>query len=241
MSTLKEQELQLFNDYKLGSSPAKKKLLSSLKPLIYKQVHRFKGSGLPMTSLKLEGHRLAGQAIENYDPSKAQLNTHVTNYLKKMSRFVTNYQNVGHIPEPRALMIGKYQTAFENLSAEKGREPTKDELADNLQINSVEIDRLQTELRKDLAIRVEEDDGDGGIGGFYQFADTSGGDPKLKQALEFVYYDADIIDKKILEHTFGLNGKHILATKDLETSLRVTTFELKKRRSKLAKEIRGLI
>ena len=219
MNAKQQKEMDLFNSYRdKGKVSDKKKLLTSLKPLIYKQVHRFKGSGLPMTSLKLEGHRLADQAIDSYDADKSQLNTHVTNYLKKMSRFVTNYQNVGHIPEPRALMIGKYQTAFDNLQAEKGREPTVEELSDNLQINNVEVERLQTELRKDLGLKVEEGD-DEGIGGFYQFTDTTGTDPKLTQAIQFVYHDADKMDKKILEHTFGLNNKKVLTSKDMELKL----------------------
>ena len=241
MNTKQQQEMDLFNSYKeKGKVSDKKKLLTSLKPLIYKQVHRFKGSGLPMTSLKLEGHRLAGQAIDTYDSDKSQLNTHVTNYLKKMSRFVTNYQNVGHIPEPRALMIGKYQTSFENLQAEKGREPTVDELSDNLQISQVEVERLQTELRKDLGLKVEEGD-DEGIGGFYQFTDTTGADPRLKQAIEFVYHDSDSTDKKILEHTFGMNNKKVLNAKEIELKLKLTAFELKKRKTRLAREIRTII
>jgi len=240
MKTLKEREMDLFNQYQAGDFHAKKELMGSLKPIIYRQVNRFKASGLPAISLKLEGLRLAEHAIDTYDPSKSQLNTHVTNYLKKMSRFVTNYQNVGHIPEPRALMIGKYQTAFDNLGADKGREPTIDELADHLQINPIEVERLQIELRKDLAIKVEEAD-DESLGGFYFHSNSFGEDPKLKQAIEFVYYDANSVDKKILEYTFKLNNKPTLTDKAIELKLRLSTFELKKRKTRLAKEIKELL
>ncbi len=105
---LKQYEQDLFKKYQAGTPGAKRDLLKSLAPVINSQAGRFSGSGLPDIAVKLEGQRLALEAFKTYDPSKSQLNTHVTNSLKKLSRFVTNYQNVGHIPEPRALMIGKY-------------------------------------------------------------------------------------------------------------------------------------
>ena len=213
MTTLKQKELELFNQYRSGDNEARTKLLTSLKPLIRGQANKFTNSGLPPMAIELEAHRLASDSLNTYDPSKAQLNTHVTNWLKKLSRFVTNYQNVGHIPEPRALIIGKYNAIFDNLEADKGREPTITELADAMNLPPVEIERLQTELRKDLSISLPEDKED--IGGFY-FHAKPGSFNKSKEALEFTYFDADPIDKKILEYTFGIGGQGILRNKDIQ-------------------------
>jgi len=103
-SLLQEQEMALFEKYRDGSITAKYKLLDSLNPIITSQVNKYAGSGLPPSALKLEAKRLTNKAIQSYDPNKAQLNTHVINNLKKLSRFVMNYQNIGHIPEPRVLI-----------------------------------------------------------------------------------------------------------------------------------------
>jgi len=193
---IKEKELELYNQYKSGSNMAKKKLLTSLKPIIQYQVNKFNGSGLPVIALKLEGRRLADHAIDTYDPKKAQLNTHVVNNLKKLSRFVMNYQNIGHIPEPRVLIIGKYNVIYDNLAADLGREPTILELSDAMKISVAEIERLQSELRKDLSITTPTDDGEGG---FYFFAPASTGTVDRDEVIKFVYYDADPVDKKIME------------------------------------------
>ncbi len=233
-----ENELLLFERYRSGDSEAKRELLSSLKPLIRGQSRKFHGSGLPNIALELEGVRLASEAIDTYNPKLSQLNTHVTNRLKKLSRFVTNYQNIGHIPEPRALMIGKYQTIFDNLEAEKGREPTQSELADALHVSMAEVERLQSELRKDLSMTIEEDSD---AGGFYFYADNTQTDPKLLQALEFVYFDADPIDKKILEYTFGMGNTRKLLSGDIETKLRINGAELRRRKAALGLEIKSLI
>lgn len=198
-SKLQEQEMALYEKYRSGSTRAKYRLLDSLNPIIASQVNKYTGSGLPSSALKLEAKRLTNKAIESYDPNKAQLNTHVINNLKKLSRFVMNYQNIGHIPEPRVLMIGKYNTIFDNLEADLGREPTVAELADAMQVNPAEIERLQTELRKDLSMTTPGDDDEGG---FYFYAQPSTVEPEKKQAIEFIYYDADPINKKIIEYMF---------------------------------------
>jgi DNA-directed RNA polymerase specialized sigma subunit len=230
----KKRETELYNRWREGDDGAKIELLGSLEPLIRKQVNKFYKSGIPEFAVRAEGYRLASGAITTYDPNKAQLNTHVTNYLKKLSRFVTNYQNVGHIPEPRALIIGKYNTIYSNLEADKGREPTVAELSDAMAIPIAEIERLQSELRADLSLTIEEDEDDVG---FYAFTREEKSDPKLWQAIETVYFEADPVDKKILEYHFGLYGVQKLKSKEIAMKLSLRDADLKNRKNKLGIEI----
>ena len=65
--------------------------MDSLSPLVTQTTNKFKNSGLPESALKLETKRIVSDAIETYDPTKSQLNTHVMNYSKKLYRFVSNY------------------------------------------------------------------------------------------------------------------------------------------------------
>ena len=237
--TKKEQELETWNRYRTGDTAAKKELMGSLKPVVRSQVGRFRNSGIPISALELEGYRLTSHAIDTYDPDKAQLNTHVINNLKKLSRFVTTYQNVGHIPEPRALLIGKYNAIRSNLQNDLGREPTVEELSDAMNISTTEIDRLQTELRKDLSMELPSADED--AGGFYMYVRPDETDPRLQQALEFVYFDADPIDKKILEYTFGIGGSPLKKFNEIAKELNLSDGALKRRKKKLAREIKELL
>jgi len=237
--TRKEQELELWNNYRGGNTAAKKELIGSLKPVVRSQVNRFKNSGIPISALELEGYRLTSHAIDTYAPEKAQLNTHVINNLKKLSRFVTTYQNVGHIPEPRALLIGKYTAIKSNLHNDLGREPTVEELSDALNISTVEITRLQTELRKDLSMELPSADED--AGGFYMYVRPDETDPRLQRALEFVYFDADPVNKKILEYTFGIGGTPLKKLNEIAKELNLSDSSLKRRKKKLAQEIKELL
>lgn len=230
--------MQLFQTYQSGDDKAKYELLNSLGPVIQGQVNKYRGSGLPDVALKLEARRLASKAIDTYDPNQAQLNTHVTNNLKKLSRFVMNYQNIGHIPEPRILMISKYNTIYDNLEANTGREPTVVELADAMNVSIAEVERLQTELRKDLSMTLQDDDDEAG---FYFYAQTPEVDPQLRQAIEFVYFDADPIDKKIMEYMFGMGGVQRKTSKEIGQKLRLSPSTLKKQQISIAKQIKELV
>lgn len=236
----KEKEFDLYKQYKSKKDlNAKKELLSSLAPLINGQVNKYVNSGLPKLSIELEGYRLAGNALDTYDPSKSQLNTHVTNNLKKLSRFVTDYQNIGHIPEPRALLIGQYNAVKSNLTDEKGREPTTQELSDEMNLPINEIGRLQSELRKDLYMsNVAENEDDAG---FYEFVNPAEQTSAYKEALEFVYYDSTPVEKRIIEAYTGIHGKPKKKTKDLLIELNIPESKLATIRKKIAKEIKELL
>lgn len=242
MPLSKQEELELWKQYKYqGDNEAKKRLLKSLRPLIQYRVNQFRNSGLPMSSLELEGMKLAAQALDTYDPSRGtQLNTHVTNYLKKVSRFATTYQNVGHIPEPRALMIGQYKAIYSNLEDEKGREPTVSELADAMNVPEAEIERLQKEDRSDLSIELRGDTGEDDAGGFFYDIIGEQQSSPTKQALDFTYFDSDPVDKKILEYTFGLKGTPQKNLTEIKQKLNLSDTELKKRKKKLASNIQEL-
>ena len=215
--------------------------MDSLTPIVVQTTNKFKTSGLPETALKLETKRIVSDAIETYDPSKSQLNTHVMNYSKKLYRFVSNYQNIGKIPEPRALLIGRYNTIYENLESDKGREPTVIELADAMHLHPIEIERLQTELRSDLTM---PDVGEGGEDGdsFFDLTQYDEENFQKRQAIEIAYHEVGPTDKKIMEWYFGIGGMPILKSdKEIAMRLGLTPSALKKRKLKISKLIGEMI
>jgi len=230
----KEQELQLWkNWHQHNDSQSRDKLLRSLEPLLYKEVNKYTASPLPRTTLETEARILALNAFKSYDPNKAQLNTHVTNHLKHLQRYVLTYQNVGKIPEHRGIAISKYQNIRDNLEEDFGREPSTVELADALQWSPAEVERMQIELRRDLSIAAKKEDDE--TGGFFDYT-FSTTDP-LKEAIQFVYFDSSTEDKKLLEYTFGIGGTKILSPKEIGNKLHRPEGYIKQRLKILAMEI----
>lgn len=232
----KEQEMAWWQDWDQNQNKkSRNKLLKSLAPLLNKEVNKFIASPIPRPALETEANMLALNAFKSYDPNKAQLNTHVTNHLKHLQRYVLNYQNVGRIPEHRGIAISRFQNIQDNLSEDLDREPTIVELADALSWSPAEVERMQIELRRDLSIASKEDGDD--LKGFfdYSFSQTN----TLKEAIEFVYFDSGSEDKKILEFIFGIGGKQILAPKEIGLKLNKPDTYIKRRLKILAREIRN--
>lgn len=231
----KEQEFQLWQDWTTSGDNTKlNQLLESYDPLIQKEVNVFKSAPLPQEAIKLRALALTKKAFETYDPSKSQLNTHVTNSLKKLNRFVYEYQNIGKIPEHRILRITQYKAIKDQLRDQLLREPTTMEIASEMKIPPIEVERLETELRQDLTIRNEkEGEEDGGGGGFFL-------DPQLRtnlttEAIHFVYYSmTDPTDQKLMEYYFGLFGNPKLSVLTISQKLNIPYTKANKRLKEIA-------
>lgn len=211
MIDTKQYELGLWNQWKAGDESAKSALIKSMDPLLQKQVNKYVNSGLPRPALEVEAKKLTLEAMKTYDPSKAALGTHTVNHLKHLQRYVINFQNVGKIPENRALQITRFESTKKNMAEDLGREPNTVELADELSWSVREVDRMESELRKDLAM-ISGKDEDFFEDLMFQRDDT-------KEAEQFVYYDSSNQDRLIMEYYFGLAGKPSLSVADI--SLRV--------------------
>lgn len=198
----KEDELSYWKKYKDGDNQALNELVRSFKPLVQSRIKPWiTNSPLPKSAVEAEGNRLLKMGLDTYDENKgAALNTHVWNYLNKIHRYGYTYQNVGSLPEPRAAKVGTYQNTLEQMKDELGREPTLQELRQELGWKISDLKSMQEELRSDLSLN---DD----LGPIF----ASNTDPAV-EALMATYYDADPTKKLVMEYTFDeFTGKPTLS------------------------------
>ena len=226
----KEKELEMWYDWKTTEDPkVQAKLVRSLDPLIQGQINKFKASNIPRPALESYARELTTGAFKTYDPTKSQLNTHVTNHLKHLQRYVLTYQNVGRIPEHRGIKINRFTTVKENLEDQLGREPNTVEIADALQWAPIEVERMELELRKDLIVGGEEEE---------TFFDKDYWKPNVSNELIMLgYYSATGVDKLIMEYTFGLGGKAIRPVTEIAKLLKMPETQVRKIRAKIAQDI----
>ena len=226
----KIEELQLWKDWKIGSKTAQNKLIKSLDPLLQSQINRYSHPSIPRSALEAEARKLALEAFKTYDPSKAQLGTHVVNHQKHLQRYVLNYVNIGKIPENRALAVGKFQKIKQNLMEDLGREPNITELADSLTWAPREVERMENELRKDLSITTGGEDEAFFENILYSTDETS-------ELIQFIYYDSEPEDKLIIEYSFGFGGKPRLEVKDIALHIGKPEVYVRRKRQKFAEKV----
>ena len=227
----KQQELEWWKEWQKSRNPAPlNSLLKSIDPFLQSYVNKYNSSPLPRPAIESQARLLAVKAFQTYNPKKAALNTHVGHELKHLHRFVIDYQNVGKIPENRGIAISKFKNMKAHLEDELGRPATVIELSERLNWSPAEVGRMQQELRQDLNIVTGAPEE-----GFFDYSIT-GADPK-RDIVEFVYYESDPEQKKILEYSFGLGGNPQLTVADMATRLNKTEAQIRNMRKELAAKI----
>lgn len=215
----REDELSMWQDWKKNQDPeVLSSLLTSMDPLIQKRVMQFRSAPLPQSAIEAEARKQAVKAFETFKPSKgAQLGTHVNNYLQKVYRYVTTYQNIGRMPESRTAKIDLYQKTKSYIEQTKGREPSTVEMADELGWSKREVGRMERELRKDLGL--EQSFGE------MSFNELS----KDSDLLNYGYYELTPEEQTVFDYTVGMHGKP-----------RLKMAEIARRTSKTVRQV-GLI
>lgn len=145
------KDLELFHAWKQsGSKKDLTALMHQIDPIINKEVSKRAGA-LPRATLSSSGKRWALKALETYDPTKgAALGTHITSYMRKISRQNYRLQNAVMLPEDLHLKWQSYSHARESLTDELGHEPSEEQLASRLGWSKGMVVRLKSGLYDDL-------------------------------------------------------------------------------------------
>lgn len=147
----KELDLELYNEWKKsGDKKALGQLVQNLHPLIYMEVQRASGT-LPSTALSAEAKKWAVRAIYSYDPNRGvALSTHVMNYLPKIRRMNYKFQNSARLPENLQLQYHTWNQAVTKLQERNDRDPSDEELADELGWKKKAVIKYRNSLYSDL-------------------------------------------------------------------------------------------
>lgn len=147
----KKKDQDLYDEWKrTGSKEALGQLISQLSGPIYSEVQRQAGT-LPNTALSAEAKKWAIRAIKTYDPTKgAAISTHVMSYLPKVRRMNYKFQNAARLPENMQLKYKLWDRAVQNLADKLNRDPTDEEVAEELGWSKGLVVKFRGSLYEDL-------------------------------------------------------------------------------------------
>lgn len=224
----RDQDLQLWRGYKTSRLPAARDaLLKRFDGVLQSQVNKWAGP-VPRQALLNEARLLALKAFDSFDPAKGTaLSTHVVNSLQPISRMVYTYQNTARLPENLALKVSAYTSAVEELKSRHGREPTTDELHNELGWPAPEITRLRDYNHRDLLESGPEVSGD-------FFGDHADDDDVV---LGGIYYELLPDEKRLFEYATGYNGAPKLGNREIMERLGLSQARLSYRKTLLARKI----
>ncbi|GAG41429.1 unnamed protein product, partial [marine sediment metagenome] len=212
--TFAEKDKAVWRQWQRAQTPSNMDtVLHQLNPIIQQNVNRWAGT-LARPLLELEAKRLAAEAIRTYSPvGGASLATHVTNRLRKLSRITYTHQNVARLPEHRMVRFHTFNMANSVLEDRLGREPTVDELVDELGWSRSYLEYFQKGQRKELLESAPVP----------AHFDSRPGDEGF---VDFIYNDLSPMQKKIFEHTTGYGGMVVMGNPKLKKKLKLSQGQL---------------
>lgn len=179
--------------------------------------------------IKNQAKLFAADAIQKFDPAGgAALPTWVSGQLMQLRRF--RRQNNAAIRIPERIQLDAYHLAKSEreFQDKHGRDPDLVELSDFVKIPIKKIEKIRRTYRKmPSAAALPEESGVGA-----SEPDFSG------EAIDYVYQDADHLDRKVMEMKMGYGGANDpMVPKDIALKLKLTPSQLTRRSAKIAYRI----
>lgn len=207
----KSNDIKLWTAWKQDPSPTTlNPLMKQIEPIIKNEVNRWRQSTINPTLLEMEAKNLAFQSLHKYNPEKSQLNTHVTNNLKRLSRIVIDKQNIVRTPEEKIYEYRKFLKQKDDLENELGRTATALEL--DMHINNAgKIAQLKPMSEHFYSVDSEA--------GNVTQRDDLNSDPI---AMSIMFDNLKDKQKLIFQHTYGYKGAPIYQNKEIAKMLNIS-------------------
>jgi len=209
-----DQEIELAAKIKKGDKKARELMIKANLRLVVKIAHDYEGLGLPLLDLINEGNIGLMKAVERFDPAKGgKLSTYGSWWIKQsIKRALANQSKTIRLPVHLVDKISKMRRTGLKLQEELGREPTDEELGDELGISASRVAQLRT-----AAIRPASLDapiGDDDSNNFAEVVQDENADTPYEQLedktvtkmLHEMIKTLDSREATILRYRFGLDG-----------------------------------
>src|SRR5580693_7763716 len=141
-----KDEIRLAARIKKGDKQARAEMIKANLRLVVKIAHDYSNYGLPLLDLISEGNIGLMKAVERFDPKKGgKLSTYAAWWIKQsIKRALANQGKLIRLPVHLVDKIAKMRRVALQMSDRLGREPTDDELAEEIGIAAHKIARLRT-------------------------------------------------------------------------------------------------
>jgi RNA polymerase primary sigma factor len=140
-----QEEIELAARIKRGDRKAREHMIKANLRLVVKIAHDYDGLGLPLLDLINEGNLGLMKAVERFDPAKGgKLSTYAAWWIKQsIKRALANQAKTIRLPVHLVDKISRMRRIAMRLQEVLGREPTDEELAEELGIPAGKISQLR--------------------------------------------------------------------------------------------------
>jgi RNA polymerase primary sigma factor len=224
------QEIELAAKIKNGDGKARALMINSNLRLVVTIAQDYANLGLPLLDLISEGNIGLMTAVNRFDPSKgAKLSTYAAWWIRQsIKRALSNQSKTIRLPIHFGDKISRMRRVARQMSEEIGREPTDDELGQEIGIATDKISHLKTASIRPASLDAPISDDD-----LTEFGESVGDDEArtpfellcdkdLHSKLDGLLKVLNDREKKIIAQRFGFDGGGRKTLEEVGQKLRVS-------------------
>jgi RNA polymerase primary sigma factor len=225
-----EEEVKLARRIKRGDKDARTHMIKANLRLVVKIAQDYSGYGLPISDLISEGNIGLMKAVERFDPKKGgKLSTYAAWWIKQsIKRALANQSKTIRLPVHMVDKIAKMRRIQTILAEALGREPTDEELADEVGLPRRKLAMLRQASQRPTSLDAPINEGEA-----TEYGEIIG-DDRAEDPLESLSEKnlqgelgglLDVLDKRerrIIDERFGLTGKTPMTLEEVGREFGVT-------------------
>jgi RNA polymerase primary sigma factor len=224
------EEVALAERIKNGDPEARSHMIRANLRLVVKIAQDYSNYGMPVTDLISEGNIGLMKAVERFDPEKGgKLSTYAAWWIKQsIKRALANQSKTIRLPVHMVDKIAKMRRIAAMLTEVMGREPTDEELADEIGVPRRKLAMLRQASHRPTSLDAPINEGEATEYGEV-ISDERAVNPldmlsdkNLHGELDGLLAVLDERERRIIDERFGLGGRQALTLEEVGREFGVT-------------------